>query len=176
MILLRTYEFRVNDDQSDPPVDAAGIFKIVDEFSGSTTGVCLEPARTVRDVFQLEVPDVLTGLHVKQQYACATVTRELVVEQVESFAQESRDKRRQDVEIKREHAERYFVKKMDEWDERLETYSEQAKQRADISAPIGNEKQKTPARARQRAGSVRRGATRNPTRAWVGDGSVYSLA
>lgn len=32
VIPLQTYEFRVNDDQSDPPVDAAGTFKIVDDL------------------------------------------------------------------------------------------------------------------------------------------------
>ena len=231
-----------------------------DEFGGSITGVRPGPARTGGDVFQLEVPDVLTGSQVKQQYVRATFTREVAVEKddvafisidhplvesliefcldseqvngditakvaaadvdgpgilfnyrlgyvsgagevvteklvrvyvtvdgtvsmerpeltatitpenlssseqidqlshvaeelhetaemeawehVESFAEEARDKRRQDVEIKREHAERYFTEKIEEWEERLETYRERAEQGADMSAPIGNAKQK----------------------------------
>jgi F0F1-type ATP synthase membrane subunit b/b' len=42
--------------------------------------------------------------------------------QVESFADEAREEREREAEIKRQHAERYFEEQISEWEERLETY------------------------------------------------------
>jgi SNF2 family DNA or RNA helicase len=61
---------------------------------------------------------------------------------VESFAEEARTEREREIEIKREHAERYFEEQIEEWEERLEQYQQRAEQGADMSAPIGNAKQK----------------------------------
>jgi len=62
--------------------------------------------------------------------------------QVESFAKEAQTEREREVEIKRQHAERYFKEQIKEWEDRLETYQDRAEQGADMSAPIGNAKQK----------------------------------
>jgi len=70
--------------------------------------------------------------------------------QVESFAQEARSERERDIEIKREHAERYFKEQIEEWEERLETYQKRAEQGQDMSAPIGNAKQKLESLRRER--------------------------
>ncbi|MDL0135827.1 helicase-related protein [Halobacterium salinarum] len=70
--------------------------------------------------------------------------------QVESFAQEARSERERDIEIKREHAERYFAEQIEEWEERLETYQQRAEQGRDMSAPIGNAKQKLESLRRER--------------------------
>ena len=69
---------------------------------------------------------------------------------VESFAEEARDERERDIEIKREHAERYFEDQIEEWEDRLETYQARAEQGADMSAPIGNAKQKLESLRRER--------------------------
>jgi len=59
-------------------------------------------------------------------------------DQVESFAKEARAEREREVEIKREHAERYFQEQISEWEERLETYKQRSEEGKDMSAPIGN--------------------------------------
>lgn len=69
---------------------------------------------------------------------------------VESFAEEARDEREREIEIKRKHAQRYFEEQIDEWEERLETYEKRAEQGADMSAPIGNAKQKLESLRRER--------------------------
>ncbi|WP_435317641.1 helicase-related protein [Haloarchaeobius sp. TZWSO28] len=68
----------------------------------------------------------------QQQAEMAAWTR------VESFAEEARAEREREVEIKREHAERYFREQITEWEERLETYKQRAEEGRDMSAPIGN--------------------------------------
>jgi len=67
---------------------------------------------------------------------------------VKSLAEEARTEREREIEIKREHAERYFEEQIEEWEDRLETYQKRAEQGADMSAPIGN--------AKQELGSLRR--------------------
>jgi hypothetical protein len=69
---------------------------------------------------------------------------------VESFAKEARTEREREIEIKREHAERYFEEQIEEWEERLEQYQHRAEQGADMSAPIGNAKQKLESLRRER--------------------------
>jgi rhamnose utilization protein RhaD (predicted bifunctional aldolase and dehydrogenase) len=69
---------------------------------------------------------------------------------VESFAEEARTERDREIEIKREHAERYFEEQIGEWEERLEQYQQRAEQGADMSAPIGNAKQKLESLRRER--------------------------
>nr|WP_245705838.1 helicase-related protein [Halobellus clavatus] len=69
---------------------------------------------------------------------------------VESFAEEARTEREREIEIKREHAERYFEEQIEEWEERLEQYQQRAEQGADMSAPIGNAKQKLESLRRER--------------------------
>jgi viroplasmin and RNaseH domain-containing protein len=69
---------------------------------------------------------------------------------VESFAEEARTEREREIEIKREHAKRYFEEQIEEWEERLEQYQERAEQGADMSAPIGNAKQKLESLRRER--------------------------
>jgi len=69
---------------------------------------------------------------------------------VESFAEEARTEREREIEIKREHAERYFEEQIEEWEERLEQYQHRAEQGADMSAPIGNAKQKLESLRRER--------------------------
>ncbi|MFB1064177.1 DEAD/DEAH box helicase [Natrinema sp. H-ect4] len=59
-------------------------------------------------------------------------------DRVESFAEEARAEREREVEIKREHAERYFQEQISEWEERLETYKRRSEEGKDMSAPIGN--------------------------------------
>ena len=61
---------------------------------------------------------------------------------VESFAKEARTEREREIDIKREHAERYFEEQITDWEERLEQYQQRAEQGTDMSAPIGNAKQK----------------------------------
>jgi hypothetical protein len=239
------------------------------EFGGSVTGVRPGPARMEGDVFQLEVPDVVSGTQVDRQYPRATFTKDIAIEEddvefisldhpfvesliefcldtdriqgeittkvavtesrapgilfnyrlgyvsgagdivteklvqlyatpdgtvttdipefsetvphetdatpsqevnrlstrakdlcetvemeawtrVESFAEEARDEREREIEIKREHAERYFEDQIDEWEDRLETYRRRDEQGADMSAPIGNAKQKLESLRRER--------------------------
>ena len=69
---------------------------------------------------------------------------------VESFAEEARTEREREIEIKRGHAQRYFQEQIEEWKERLERYQERAEQGADMSAPIGNAKQKLESLRRER--------------------------
>jgi hypothetical protein len=238
-----------------------------DEFGGSIKGVRPGPARMEGDVFQLDVPDVLSGTRIKQQYPRATFTKEVAMDtkevefisldhplvesliefcldtdriqgeittkaaateahtpgilfnyrlgyvsgagdvvteklvqlyatpdetvttkipnlsktkmpesiersevdqlstvaeelheaaemeawsHVESFAQEARNEREREIEIKREHARRYFEEQIEEWEGRLETYEERAEQGADMSAPIGNANQKVESLRRER--------------------------
>jgi SNF2 family DNA or RNA helicase len=71
-------------------------------------------------------------------------------DQVESFADEAREEREREVEIKRQHAERYFEEEISEWEERLETYQQQDEQGKDMSAPIGNAKRKLESLRRER--------------------------
>ena len=71
-------------------------------------------------------------------------------DEVESFADEARTEREREIEIKREHAERYFADQINEWEERLETYQQRAEQGADMSAPIGNAKRELEKLRRQR--------------------------
>ncbi|MDQ2074775.1 hypothetical protein RBH20_19800 [Haloarcula sp. H-GB4] len=52
-----------------------------DEFGGSIKGVRLGPARMEGDVFQLEVPDVLSGNQVARQYQRATFTKDIAMEE-----------------------------------------------------------------------------------------------
>ncbi|WP_241658433.1 hypothetical protein [Halorubrum sp. BOL3-1] len=42
--------------------------------------------------------------------------------QVESFAQEARQERERETEIKHQHAERHFEEEINQWEDRLETY------------------------------------------------------
>ncbi len=62
---------------------------------------------------------------------------------VVSFAEEAQDEREREIEIKREHAGRYFEDQIDEWEDRMETYQRRDEQGADMSAPIGSAKTKT---------------------------------
>jgi hypothetical protein len=71
-------------------------------------------------------------------------------EQVESFADEAREEREREVEIKRQHAEQHFLEKIDEWEDRLETYQRQDEQGKDMSAPIGNAKRELESLRRER--------------------------
>ena len=71
-------------------------------------------------------------------------------EEVESFAEESREERRREIEIKRQHAERHFKDQIATWQERLETYQARDEQGADMSAPIGNAKQQLDSLRRER--------------------------
>ncbi len=52
-----------------------------DAFDGVIKGVRPGPARSDGDVYQLEVPNVLSGSQVKQRYSTATFTREIAIEQ-----------------------------------------------------------------------------------------------
>jgi hypothetical protein len=69
---------------------------------------------------------------------------------VESFAEEARNEREREIEIKREHAQRYFREPIEEWEDRLGTYHERAEQGADMSAPIGNAGQELESLRRER--------------------------
>jgi viroplasmin and RNaseH domain-containing protein len=69
---------------------------------------------------------------------------------VKSFAEEARPEREREIEIKQEHAERYFEEQIEEWEERLEQYQQRAEQDADMSAPIGDAKQKLESLRRER--------------------------
>ncbi|MDS0473779.1 helicase-related protein [Natrinema sp. 1APR25-10V2] len=70
--------------------------------------------------------------------------------QVESFADEAREEREREIEIKRQHAERYFKEQISEWEERLETYQQRDEEGKDMSAPIGNAKRKLESLRRER--------------------------
>ncbi|RRJ28728.1 DEAD/DEAH box helicase [Halocatena pleomorpha] len=52
-----------------------------DEFGGNIRGVRPGPARTGGDIFQFDVPDVLSGNQVKDQYDQATFAREVAMKQ-----------------------------------------------------------------------------------------------
>jgi len=52
-----------------------------DEFGGDIRGVRPGPARSGGDIFQIDVPDVLSGAQVKGRYDQATFTREVAMEQ-----------------------------------------------------------------------------------------------
>ena len=69
---------------------------------------------------------------------------------VESFAEEARNEREREIDIKRKHAKRYFREQIEEWEDRLETYQKRADEGADMSAPIGNAKQKLESLRRER--------------------------
>jgi len=71
-------------------------------------------------------------------------------EQVESFADEAREEREREVEIKRQHAEQHFEEEISEWEERLESYEQQDEQGKDMSAPIGNAKRELESLRRER--------------------------
>jgi len=71
-------------------------------------------------------------------------------EQVESFADEAREEREREVEIKREHAEQHFEEEISEWEERLASYEQQDEQGKDMSAPIGNAKRELESLRRER--------------------------
>lgn len=60
--------------------------------------------------------------------------------QIGSFTQEARKERKREIEIKRQHAERYFEEGICQWEERIGTYQARDEQRKDISAPIRNVK------------------------------------
>lgn len=62
--------------------------------------------------------------------------------QVESFAEEAREEREREGDIKRRHTERYFEERIGEWEERLETYRQQAEEGEDMSVSIGNAESK----------------------------------
>ncbi|WP_435348165.1 helicase-related protein [Haloarchaeobius sp. HRN-SO-5] len=70
--------------------------------------------------------------------------------QVEAFAEEARTERKREIEIKRRHAERYFDEQIETWEERLETYQQRAEEGTDMSAPIGNAKQRLESLRRER--------------------------
>ncbi|MFC7251079.1 helicase-related protein [Halomicroarcula sp. GCM10025324] len=70
--------------------------------------------------------------------------------QVESFADEAREEREREVEIKRQHAEQHFKEEISEWEGRLEEYQRQDKQAKDMSAPIGNAKRQLESLRRER--------------------------
>ncbi|MDL0123715.1 hypothetical protein, partial [Halobacterium salinarum] len=65
-------------------------------------------------------------------------------------AEEARNEREREIDIKREHAERYFEEEIEEWEENLESYQQDAEQGKDMSAPIGNAKQKLESLRRER--------------------------
>ena len=69
---------------------------------------------------------------------------------VESFAEEARTEREREIDIKREHAERYFEEQIEDWKARLGQYQQRAEQGADMSAPIWNAKQKLESLRRER--------------------------
>lgn len=83
---------------------------------------------------------------------CARLKQRRVpgAQHVGAFAQEARTEREREIEIKREHAQRYFEEQIEEWEDRLATYQKQAKQGADMSAPIGNADQKLESLRRER--------------------------
>lgn len=75
--------------------------------------------------------------------------------QVESFAQEARSERDHEIEIKREHADRYFEEQIEEWEERLETYQQRAEQGRDMSARSGMQNRNSRASAESATQSLR---------------------
>ena len=77
-------------------------------------------------------------------------------DEVESFAEEAREEREREVEIKREHAERHFEEEIETWQERLEQYESQDGPDKDMSAPIGNAKQKLDKLHREREAELSR--------------------
>jgi len=77
-------------------------------------------------------------------------------DQVESFAEEAREEREREVEIKRTHTERHFNEEIDEWEERLKTYERRDQQGKDMSAPIGNAKQRLESLRREREAELER--------------------
>ena len=60
--------------------------------------------------------------------------------EVESFADEAREEREREYNIKRRHAERHFEEAIQEWEENLERYQRLDEAGEDYSAPIGNAK------------------------------------
>lgn len=70
--------------------------------------------------------------------------------QAEAFADEARQEREHEVEIKRKHAERHFEEQISQWEERLETYRQQDRKGKDMSAPIGNAKRELERLRRER--------------------------
>ncbi len=76
--------------------------------------------------------------------------------QVESFAQEAREDRERETEIKRQHAERHFEEEISRWEERLEAYQTRDEQGEDMSAPIGNAKRQLDVLRRERNGELER--------------------
>lgn len=76
--------------------------------------------------------------------------------QVESFAQEAREERERETEIKRQHAERHFKEEISRWEERLEAYQARDEQGEDMSAPIGNAKRRLDVLRRERKSELER--------------------
>jgi len=58
----------------------------------------------------------------------------------QSFADEARQEREREVEIKLKHAKQHFKEQIEEWEERLESYRQEDEEGKDMSAPIGNAK------------------------------------
>jgi SNF2 family DNA or RNA helicase len=77
-------------------------------------------------------------------------------DEVESFAEEAREERQREVEIKRKHAERHFEEQIETWQERLEHYEAQDGPDKDMSAPIGNARQKLDELRREREAELSR--------------------
>ncbi len=77
-------------------------------------------------------------------------------DEVESFADEAREEREREVKIKRDHAEQHFKEQIEMWEERLEQYRAQDGPDKDMSAPIGNAKQKLDEFRRKREAELSR--------------------
>lgn len=69
---------------------------------------------------------------------------------VETFADEAREEREREYNIKRRHAERHFEEEIGQWEERLERYRAQDEEGEDMSAPIGNAKRELEKLRRER--------------------------
>ncbi len=76
--------------------------------------------------------------------------------QVEAFAEEAREEREREIEIKRRHAERHFDELIENWENRLEKYEQQNKEGRDMSAPIGNAKRQLESLRRERNEEIAR--------------------
>jgi vacuolar-type H+-ATPase subunit I/STV1 len=77
-------------------------------------------------------------------------------DEVESFAEEAREEREREVEIKRKHAKRHFEEEIETWEERLEQYEAQDGPSKDMSAPIGNARQELDELRREREAELSR--------------------
>jgi hypothetical protein len=98
--------------------------------------------------------------------------------EVESFADEAREQREREYNIKRRHAERYFEEEIQRWEERLERYRALDEEGEDMSAPIGNARRELENLRREQeqelAGLEKKTGSRK--RAGVGDGCGRSSA